>query len=180
MGHPVDENLESMDQDDFNHFRVFDYQVSTSTQVPASLAPPTTPSTPILKEPLSEFKNGTRRDATLFRVLKDGKQWDIYQRATKAQARAQNLSDVFDDTYVPTTPLDIQFCKLKQEFMYSFAECTLLTDYGKTCVCSHEADSDAQKIYTELFDYMNKSTKADLKSSDIISYITSTLIGDDS
>jgi hypothetical protein len=58
-----------------------------------------TPSIPILKDPLSE---------TLFPILKDEKQWDIYQRATKAQARAHNLSDIFDDTYVPTTPIDIQ------------------------------------------------------------------------
>jgi hypothetical protein len=66
---------------------------------------------------------------------------DVYQRATKAQTRAQNLSDGLDGTYVPTTPIDSQLFKLKQEFMYSEAERTLLTDYGKICVRSHEADS---------------------------------------
>jgi hypothetical protein len=135
-----------------------------------------TPSTSILKDPLSEFKKGMRRDATLFPILKDKKQWDVYQLATKAQARAPNLSDVLDDTYVPTAPIDIQLFKLKQEFMYSVAECTLLRDNGKTCVHSHEADYDEQKIYAGLFDYMNKFTKADLSASDLLSYITSTCI----
>ena len=40
-GHPVDEKWESINRNVFNHFRVYDYQVSTSTQAPASLAPPT-------------------------------------------------------------------------------------------------------------------------------------------
>jgi hypothetical protein len=53
-GHPVDENWESIDRDDFNHFHIFDYQVSTSTQAPNSLTY-MTPLTPILKGPLSEL-----------------------------------------------------------------------------------------------------------------------------
>jgi hypothetical protein len=156
-GHPVYENWESIDRDDFNHFRICDYQVTTSTQAPASLAPPpTTPSTSILRDPLPEFKKGSWHDATLFPILKDEKQWDIYQHTTKAHAESHNLSEVFDDTYVPITPIDILLFKLKQEFMYSVAERTLLTDYGKTCICSHEADHDAQKIYAEVFDYMQQ------------------------
>jgi hypothetical protein len=94
---------------------------STSAQAPTSLTS-MTPLTPNRKDPLSEFKKGMKRDATLFPILKDEKQWNVYQRAQNTQARAQNLSDVLDDTYVPTTPIDIKLFKLNQEFMYSFIE----------------------------------------------------------
>jgi hypothetical protein len=54
----------------------------------------------------------------------------------------------------------------------------VLTDYGKAYIHSHEADYDAQKLYAELFEYINKSTKANLSSSDLLSKIASTRIGD--
>ena len=47
---------------------------------------------------------------------------------------------------------------MKQQFMYSVFERTLVTSMGKSLVRKHENDSDAQQLYIELIDYLKKST----------------------
>jgi len=56
---------------------------STSTPTTA-LTPPLPP--PKQKDLLAEFKKGIKRDASLFVVLKDLKQWDSWHCSTVAQA----------------------------------------------------------------------------------------------
>ncbi len=98
--------------------------------------------TPKQRDLLSEFKKGIKRDASLFVVLKDLKQWDSWHHSTAAQAHAQDVYDVLDPTYKPT-PMDKDLFDTKQRYMYAVFERVLQTDKGKALVRSNEATSDA-------------------------------------
>jgi len=70
---------------------------SISTPNPVIVPSPSpSPPAPKQKDLLSKFKKGIKRDASLFVILKDLKQWDSWHRSTVAQARAQDVYDVLD------------------------------------------------------------------------------------
>ena len=54
----------------------------------------------------------------------------------------------------------------------------MLTDRGKAIIRDHEHDFNAQQAYQKIKSYHLKSTKAKMESSTILSYITSTKLGD--
>src|SRR5687767_2079117 len=62
--------------------------------------------------------------------------------------------------------------------MYAVFERTLLTDKGKALVRHHQLSFDAQTIYKELTAYAKQSTKATMDASTLLSYITTTNLGD--
>ncbi len=133
--------------------------------------------TPKQKDLLSEFKKGIKRDASLFVILKDLKQWDSWHRSTVAQVRAQDVYDVLDPAYKPS-PTDKDLFKAKQKYMYAVFERVLQMDKGKALVRSNETTSDAQLIVEELCQDALCSTRASIDSSRLLSYITSVRIGD--
>ncbi len=73
---------------------------------------------------------------------------------------------------------DIQLFEEKQKFMYAVFEKTLLTDKGKALVRQHQQSFNAQQIYKELSAYAMQSTKATMTAFSLLSYITSTNLGD--
>jgi hypothetical protein len=68
----------------------------------------------------------------------------------------------------------------KQKYLYAVLESKVETAKGKTIICKHESSFDAQKAYSELQNHHQNSTKASLSSVKILSYITSSKIGDGS
>ena len=62
--------------------------------------------------------------------------------------------------------------------MYAVFEKTLLTDKGKALVRPYQFSFDSQPIYRELSAYAMKSTKATMNASALLSYITTTMLGD--
>jgi hypothetical protein len=130
-------------------------------------------------DPVQEFDKGVKRDITVFPSLKDERNWDQFLRTTKAIARTQKMSNVLDSTYVPSTTEEKDLFERQQAYMYSVAESTLKTDKGQELVRIHEEQFDAQKIYKELTEYHAKSTKAIQNASDLLSYITSHRLGED-
>ena len=125
-----------------------------------------------------DFKRGIKRDASQFPTLKDDAAWDNWNRSTTAQARAQDIADVLDPSYIPSTQEDIALFLEKQKFMYAVFEKTLQTDKGKALVRKHQYSFDAQKIYDELSEYAKKSTKATMDAASMLSYITTTSLAD--
>jgi hypothetical protein len=67
-------------------------------------------------------------------VYKDEKQWDTWQRSTLAQARAQDVAEILDRDYAPTSSEERDLFTEKQKFMYAVFERTLQTDQGKAFV----------------------------------------------
>ncbi len=89
------------------------------------------------------------------------------------QAQAQDLSDVLDPSYTPTTAKDTDLFIEKQKFLYAVLESKVLTDHGKAIVRQHEDDFDAQKVYQKLQEHHLRSTQATIDSSSVLSYVTS-------
>ena len=90
---------------------------------------------------------GIKRDVTLFPTLKNEENWDQWNRTLHATARMQDVAEVLDEHYTPTTPDDSELFKAKQEFMYTVFERTILTSQGKDLVRKHEHDFDAQRFH---------------------------------
>ena len=53
------------------------------------------------------FKNIVKIYDSLFSKFKDGKFWDSWHRSALATANTQDVSDVLDLEYSPTSPEDI-------------------------------------------------------------------------
>ena len=62
--------------------------------------------------------------------------------------------------------------------MYAVFEKTLHTDKEKALVRKHQQLFDAQKIYDELSEYTKNSTKATMDAASLLSYITTSTLGD--
>jgi hypothetical protein len=113
----------------------------------------------------------------LFPILKDEKFNDTWHRSFSNQARAQDLSQILDSAYKPTTAEDKELFEEKQKFLYAVLESKVLTDRGKAIVREHEDDFDAQAVYKKLVEHHLRSTKAMIDSSTILSYVTSIRLG---
>ena len=67
--------------------------------------PPTTPAHQSTQSKI--IKKRIKRDASLFSNFKDGKFWDDWRRSTIATDNAQDLADVLDSYYSPTSPEEL-------------------------------------------------------------------------
>jgi hypothetical protein len=179
-GDSVNQEWTNASQGEFDKFRVSAEYKSARAGLPNPNAkpPPSAPFVPRPRDPLSEFRRTIRRDPSSFIPFKEDKQWDAWQRSTEAQARAQDLSDVLDKFYIPTTPEASELFTEKQKFMYAVFEKILLTDKGKALVRKHAATFDAQRVYKEISTYALTSTRASLEASKLLTYITSSRFGD--
>ena len=161
---------------DFNAFRVLNATSPTPTLTSSAAAPLVKQAPPI--DLVREFKRGIKRDISQFPTLKDDSQWDNWNRGLTAQARAQGIADVLDPSYLPTTQETIELFQEQLKFMYAVFEKTLLTDKGKALVRYYQQTFDAQSIYRDLSAYAMQSTKAAMSASNLLSYITTTKLGD--
>jgi len=83
-GDPIND-WTSITKKDFDDFRCSQVCMAATERIDALFSPATT-SAPKQKDLLAEFKKGIKRDACLFVVLKDPKQWDSWHWSTLAQA----------------------------------------------------------------------------------------------
>jgi hypothetical protein len=155
------------------------------TPPPSVSSPPTTaPTTTLtsshlsLYSPVAMFRRSIKKDPSLFPTLKDDKYHDVWHRSFNTQAVAQDVSEVLDETYIPETADDKALFSEKKKYIYAVLESKVLTDRGKAIIREHEHDFDAQQVYKKIKSYHLKSTKAKMESSAILSYITSTKLGD--
>ena len=174
-GNPLSESGEwgAITQLDFNTYRVNSHVASESPHAANATAALATP----LRSPADFFRRGIKRDSAVFPVLKDEKFNDTWHRSFANQARAQDVMEILDATYVPETPEQVELFNEKQKYMYAILEQKVLTDRGKGFVRDHENDYDAQKVYLKLVEHHLKSTRAMIDSSSILSYITSVRLG---
>ena len=80
------------------------------------------------------FKKEIKRDPALFLVLKEDNQWDSWRRNLIATARAQDVGEVLELTYSPSTLEEDKLFDEKKKFMHSVFERVLKTDKGKSFV----------------------------------------------
>src|SRR5687768_10090171 len=143
MGQPIDDTgWMPITRQDFDGFRV------SGNNSMATMTQPVRPPPPQL-DPVKEFRRGIKRDATQYISLKDDAAWDNWNRSTIAQARAQDVEQILDPLYAPTTADETNLFEEKQKYMYAVFEKTLLTDKGKALVRSYQKTYNAQLIYKE-------------------------------
>jgi hypothetical protein len=121
--------------------------------MPASPAtPPTTPVSKISNSlsaytPATLFrKDISKRDPTLSPTLKDEKFNDNLHPSFTNQARAQDVSEVLDPSYVPTTKQAKELFIEKKKYVYSVLESKVITDKGRVIVQEYKDTFDAQKV----------------------------------
>ena len=108
-GDPIGDAWTAITAEQFDEFRVADYNVltmgSTSgyTTVHSTPTPTGPPATSRPRDPVADFKKGIKRDPSLFPIFKMEKQWISWQRSVLAQARAQDVADVLDPTYAASS-----------------------------------------------------------------------------
>jgi len=121
---------------------------------------------------VANFKKGIKRDASLYPVLKDQRQWNNWQRSMLAQAHAHDIQDVFDPGYEPQDDEQERLFTEKNKFAYAVLNRVVQTDEGKAFVCQYEKTYDAHAVYSKLVDFATKSTAAELGKDSLIKYLT--------
>jgi hypothetical protein len=164
----VDEINEYRLSGDYMYFNNSDGSTSVPTTSPAVRRP---------KPGLEAFKKTIKRDPNLFKPFSDKRLWATWHLHFVATARAQDLQDVLDPSYVPTTADDIDVFQAKNEYLFSVFVDKLHTDEGKTLVRRHSKAADAQTIFTELCEHHTKSTHAELNASTILTFLTTFKLG---
>jgi hypothetical protein len=139
---------------------------------------PITPTSLTSQSPVYLFKRGIKRDFASFPTLKDNKQNDQWHRTFSNLARAQVLSDVLDENYIPITTADKDLFAKKQKFLYTVLEAKVETAKSKAIIHSHEKDYNAQKPYAELKNYHLTSNTALFSANKIMEYLTLARIND--
>lgn len=121
---------------------------------------------------LAAYRKGVKRDPSLFPVLKDLRQFDNWNRSMIAQAKAQDVSEVFDRHYVPANADQVELFKLKQHYVFAVLVVKLLADESKALVRQYEADSDAQSIYRDLVEIATSSVGANIEADELLEFLS--------
>ncbi len=95
-------------RDDFNHHRQHEFRHCVlQIPIPRTLAPAGIQTNAQTRDRIFEFKNkGIKRDPASFTIMKDNKQWDAVHRNLIAQTSYQDVADVLDPKYVPSSAED--------------------------------------------------------------------------
>ena len=133
-----DNDWTSITCDEFDQFQISPNLHCAVPPSPITGIPPPSPFSLV-----RDFKHGIKCDITHFTFLKDDAAWDNWERATIAQARAQDVADVLNPSYTPTNAEEAALFDKKQKYMYAVFEKTLLTDKGKALVHAHQCKYDA-------------------------------------
>ena len=92
----------------------------------------------------------------------------------------QEVAEVCNTTYRPKISDEKDLFAKKQTYMFAVFTDQLQTDYGRTLIQEHQDYSDAQAVYRKLQKHALKSTKAAIKSSYLLAYLTTAKFGSDS
>jgi hypothetical protein len=183
IGRPLTpEDWLAVTEDEFDEYQGSSNLIFFDPSRPAAGLPPAVTATlqstvgQVAPEVLA-FKRGIKRDQSLFPVYKEEKDWDDWQRRTRAQATAQGVENVLDPTYVPVLPQDVELFKEQNKYMMAVFNTCVQTDFGKTLIRKFEDTHDAQLLFVELERHAKTSTSAILTATELLSYITTATLG---
>ena len=169
-----EEDFENIDINQFNTYRLSIYNPDNLLRSNSSTSTRSRNSSNQRgnNDSLTYFKQRIKRDKSQYGILKEDKQWDSWNRSTKATARSHDCEDIFNENYIPSSSEDKQLFLEKQNFIYSVFEDKIQTNMGRHLVRKYEKTYDAQSIYAELVAYAKESTQASIEASNILSYLT--------
>ena len=117
---------------------------------------------------------------SIFRELKNVKEWDQWDTQFRADVSTRGLSSVIDSNFRPQTFKDKVLFHEQQQYLYAVFVRILKTDEGKAIARKYKSTFDAQSIYRELQEYTINSTQAVIDSNTLLQYITTASIVDGS
>jgi hypothetical protein len=128
-GIPVGDDINAISQEKFDAFRIDPTYLSKLITMPIYMtdSPENPPTTPVFMLPSSLLaytpatlfhKDIGKRDPNLFPTLKDEKFNENWYQSLKSQACAQDVSEVLDPSYVPTTKQVKEFFIEKQNYIF--------------------------------------------------------------
>ena len=153
--------------------------ISFHLNIPPFLPPDVTPPaiatqpSPTTSDPLCDWEKGVKPDISVFRELKNVKEWDQWDTQFRADVTTQGVSHVLDSNFQPQTFEDKVLFREQQKYLYGVFIRFLKTDKGKAIARKYKSTFDAQSIYRELQEYATNSTQATL-----LQYITTACIDD--
>ena len=124
--------------------------------------------------PLDNFKKGIKRDAAVYPIFSDMKNWDSWRRSVTAHAKAQDVYEVLDPSFIPNDAEEQELFDAKQAFMFSVFNRVIHTDTGKTIVRRNETSGDAQQIFIDLMKEATMSTAAKIDIQEKTKFLTTT------
>ena len=161
----------SFTAEEFDTFRVSPR--STVSSIPGGPSPAPAPT----HDRLRDWSKGVKRDLTQFPTLKREDDWPTYQPDLLTTATVQEVDEVLNPGYNPSTA-DVDIFRKKQTYMTSVFRATWKTDKGKSIIAQYQDKHDAQKMYAALVRHQTKSTKAELTSEELMEYLISSRIND--
>ena len=149
------------------------FRVNIAPTLPPDAAPSAqvTKSSPVINDPLRDWKKGIKCDMSIFKEMKNTKEWEQWDTQFRADVTTQGLSNVLDPSYVPATYDDKMLFREQQHYMYAVFICVLKTNKGKAIVRKYKGTFDAQSI-------SSKSTQAVIDANTLLQYITTASLSD--
>ena len=128
---------------------------------------------------IEAFKKSMKREPSQFKTFSDKRYWATWHLQFVATAQAQDLDEITDASYVPSTQEEKDLFNLKQKYLFSVFTTVLQTNEGKALVRNQQQlrTFDAQSIFAELTKYHTNSTQSELTSNEIMQFITTFRLG---
>ena len=134
-----------IDPQDYDEWRTTPPEEEVHFQTPSKLGSPATPRSMATSEAsesyitLTNFKKGTKRDASAYPIFKNERYYNTFIRHFKATAKAQGLSSLMDPNFTPgSDEYEQQLFQEQQDFLYSVLISSLKTEFSEALVKDHE------------------------------------------
>ena len=156
-------------------------EITTSSPSPppsvTASDPRAAPSAPFCSSQLLNFKRGIKRDISAYPTLKDEKYYESFKRSVLVTARAHDCEEILQPTFRPRSDADsLELFRLKNDFMYSVFNKSLLSDMGKTIVRKDLDNMNAQMVWEEFATHMTTSSKDKAEKHQLHTYVTTTVL----
>ena len=175
VSHKFFESLDDWEELTAKNF--ISFRINIPPFLPPDVTPPAvvTQPSPATSDPLRDWERGVKPDMSIFRELKNVKEWEQWDTQFRADVTTQGLSHVLDSNFRPQTFEDKVLLREQQKYLYGVFLHVLRTDKGKDIARKYKSTFDCQSIYRELQEYATDSTQATL-----LQYITTACIDDGS
>ncbi|KAG7338953.1 hypothetical protein IV203_016229 [Nitzschia inconspicua] len=135
-----------------NRYRISQEAVTRYRQFKGASVVTNTHFSPQPDPTLHYWKQGVKRDQSIFPTLKAEPSHDSWHRTCEDQAHAQGVAHIVDDKYSPSNPDEERESKMQ-------------IPKGKEIIRNYEATKNAQTAYADLMEHRRESTATSIELS---------------
>ena len=160
VSHKFFESLDDWEELTAKNF--ISFRINIAPFLPPDVTPPAVVTQPSpATSNLCDWEKGVKPDMSIFRELKNVKEWDQWDTQFRADISTQGLSSVLDSNFRPQTFKDKVLFHEQQQYLYAVFVRILKTDEGKAIARKYKSTFDAQSIYRELQEYITTACIVD-------------------